>query len=294
MELVGVFPPMVTPVTDRTGTIDREIAGAFSDFLVDGGVHGLFPCGSIGEFSSLTRKQRAGMVETVVDHATDLPVLAGCGGTSVEDVCNYVADAAEVGADAGVVVTPYYMQTSQEGLLEFYQTVADRSPLPIILYNIPPITHQILAPETVATLAEHPSIVGIKDSSGDLTYHFDLITQTPDDFSVMQGISELAVASLDAGADGLVMGPANVFPELHAELYEAYQTNNRDRAVEVVQSVTCPVVSASQNIPTASALKYFLNLSGHDVKEPLLPLPLLSDTEKQRLEECYDRLPAAV
>lgn len=294
MELVGVVPPMVTPVTGRTGIVDRDVVRSFTRYLVDGGVHGLFPCGTIGEFSSLTREHRATMIETVVENAPNVPVLAGCGGTSVEDVTTFVADADDAGADAGVVVTPYYLPTSQDGLLEFYHTVADRATLPIVLYTIPSHTHQHLSPETVSTLAEHPNIVGIKDSSGDMSYHFDLVTRTPDSFSVMQGISELAVASLDIGADGLVIGPANVFPELHAALYDAYVAGDRERAVHLARTVTNHVVSATKDTTTPAALKYLLGLTGQDTNGPLLPLPVLTEPEKGRLDACYKRVQEAV
>lgn len=294
MDLAGVIPPMVTPVAGRTGDVDRDVARSFSKFLVDGGVHGLFPCGSIGEFSSLTRDQRSAMVEAVVESASGVPVLAGCGGTCLGDVCDLVADAADAGADAAVVVTPYYLQTNQDGLLEFYRTVADRSPLDVVLYNIPQLTDHRLAPETVVTLADHPDVVGIKDSSGDMAYHFDLVTRTPDSFSVMQGSSELAVTSLDAGADGLVVGPSNVFPAQHADLYDSYVAGDRERAVELVNSVTTPVVSATRDLPTAAALKYLLRRAGHDVNEPLVPLPLLSASEKRRLDDCYGRITDAI
>lgn len=293
MDLGGVIPPMVTPVTDRKGVVDREMARSLSTFLVDGGVHGLFPCGSTGEFSSLSRDQRAAMIESVVESAPGVPVLAGCGGTSLEEVGQYVEDADDVGADAAVVVTPYYLQTTQDGLLEFYRAVADRAPLPIVLYTIPSLTNHHLRPDTVSTLAEHPNVVGIKDSSGDMSYHFDLVSRAPASFSVMQGSSELAVSSLDVGSDGLVVGPANVFPGAHADLYDAYVEGDRGRAVQLARTVTNPVVSATKDLPTAAALKYLLDRAGQDVDEPLVPLPRLSAAERRRLDECFERVQAA-
>lgn len=293
MDLGGVIPPMVTPVTDRKGVVDREMARSLSTYLVDGGVHGLFPCGSTGEFSSLSRDQRAAMIESVVESAPGVPVLAGCGGTSLEEVGQYIEDADDVGADAAVVVTPYYLQTSQDGLLEFYRAVADRAPLPIVLYTIPSLTNHHLPPDTVSELAEHPNVVGIKDSSGDMSYHFDLVTRAPASFSVMQGSSELAVSSLDVGSDGLVVGPANVFPGHHADLYDAHVEGDRGRAVQLARTVTNPVVSATKDLPTAAALKYLLGRAGQDVDEPLVPLPRLSAAERRRLDECFERVQAA-
>lgn len=290
MELGGVIPPMITPVTSRSGGINRNVARSFSKFLADGGVHGLFPCGSTGEFTSLTRAERSTMIETVSEAVSDIPVLAGCGGNSVHEVVRYIEDADAAGADAGVVVTPFYLQTSQDGLVEFLETIAERSPLEIILYNIPPLTKHRLSPTSVSTLAENPNIIGIKDSSGDMSYHFDLVDQTPDSFCVMQGRSELAVASLDIGSDGLVLGTANAFPELHVELFEAYVRGNHERAVKLIKTVTTPIVSATADIPTAAGQKHLVERAGFDVGDPLLPLPNLSDTEMHDLDECFQRV----
>jgi len=288
MDVEGIIPPMVTPVTGPDGDVDTDRLRSFTGFLRDGGVHGLFPCGSIGEFPSLTREQRRTVVETVADAAGDLPVLAGCGATSLGDVRALVGDAARAGADATVVVTPYYLGADQTGLRAFYERLADDAELPILLYNIPQVTGQHLTVETVAALADHPGIVGIKDSSGELTYAYRAVEATPEAFTVLLGISELSVAALEAGADGLVSGPANAFPGRVTEMYEAYREGDRQRAVDLLGAVTVPVVNAIREPPTASALKYLLSCVGRDVGPPLLPLSDLDDAERSAIEDCYE------
>lgn len=290
MDIEGIIPPMVTPVTGRDGDVDVESLQSFTEFLVDGGVHGLFPCGSIGEFPSLTRAQRETVVETVVDAAGDRPVLAGCGATSLGDVRALVADAADAGADAAVVVTPYYLGANQAGLREFYELLADDAALPIVLYNIPQVTGQHLDVETVAALAEHDNIAGIKDSSGELTYAYRSVRATPDEFAVLLGIAELSVAALDVGADGLVSGPANAFPARVAEMYDAYRALDRERAVTLANDVTIPVVNAIREPPTAAALKYLLECVGRDVGPPLVPLGELDPEQRAAIEDCQARL----
>lgn len=292
MHVHGTIPPMVTPTTDRTGGIDVPALRDLTTELVASGVHGLFPNGSTGEFSSLSGDERTIVVETVVEAAGSTPVLAGCGGTSVTDVLTAIDDAANAGADAAVVVTPYYLGTTQEGLREFYETIADRSPLPIVLYTIPPLTGTVLAVETVTALAEHENVVGIKDSSGNATYHFRLIEGTPTRFSVVQGITTLAVASLDAGADGIVTGTANVFPVAMADLYDAHTAGDRDEAVRLLREVVIPIGTAHDGIPTAAALKFLARLGGVDVGPPLLPLPELTGAQERRLAEVYDDVTA--
>ncbi|QLG61780.1 dihydrodipicolinate synthase family protein [Halorarum salinum] len=288
MQISGTIPPMVTPTLARDGGVDVPTLRSFTGSLVDGGVHALFPNGSAGEFSSLTRAERRTVVETVVETADGTPVIAGCGGTSVGDVLAGIDDAAEAGADAAVVVTPYYLSTRQSGLREFYETVATRSPLPVVLYNIPQLTGVSLDVETVTALSDHDDIVGIKDSSGGATYHFRLVENTPEDFSVVQGITTLATASLDAGSDGIVTGTANVFPGAMVDLYDAHVAGDRDRAARLLKDVVIPVSAGHDGIPTAVAMKYLVRRGGTDVGPPLLPLPELSAEEERRLGDAYD------
>lgn len=287
MELQGTIPPMVTPVETRTGGVDVAALGEFVEFLVDGGVHGLFPCGSIGEFASLSDEERYQVLQAVVDRADGVPVIAGCGGTSLSEVLGYITMADGAGADAAVVVTPYYLTTDQAGLREFYQVVADNASLPIVLYNIPPLTRHSLSVETVVELAAHEDIVGIKDSSGDAGYHLELLEAVPEDFAVIQGISTLSVTSLDAGADGIISGAANVFPGEAAELYEAHRAGDRDRAVALANDVLNPIVTAFGDAPTAAALKHLVAEAGIDAGPPMLPLSELDEAARTRLADRY-------
>lgn len=286
MELDGVIPPMLTPTTSQM-EVDTTALREFTAFLVDGGVHGLFPAGTTGEFSSLTLQQRRTVVRTVAEESGDVPVLAGCGGTSVRAVEEQIQGAADGGADAAVVVTPYYFSTTQGGLEHFYQQVATDAPLPIYLYNIPQLTGSALERTTVARLAEHPNVVGIKDSSGDFLFFMSLLEGTPPSFNVLQGISTYAISSLEMGADGLVTGPANVFPRLTSELYEAHEFGDYVGARERLSDVVLPILRNIQSLPTVPALKYLSALAGRDLGEPLPPLPTLNAEQRNRLEACH-------
>lgn len=292
MRLEGTVCPMPTPTAGHN--IDTSALAKYTTHLVDNGIHGLFPCGSIGEFSSLSRSQRLQVLETVAERADDIPVLAGCGHTSIEDVQDHVDDAAGAGVDAAVVVTPYYLSTNQHGLQRFFDVIADDSPLPILLYNIPALTGEGLSVDLVTRLAGHPNIVGLKDTSGDLTFLYDVIEATPSSFNIFQGASELAIASLDAGADGLIAGPANVFPRPVAQLYDSYRAGDHAQASQIMNAVVNPVVSATNDLPTAAAIKYLVSLSGYDIGEPLPPLPQLSDAQREALDRCYESIQASV
>lgn len=294
MQVSGVIPPMVTPTTDDRSGVNTETLASFTEFLVDGQVDALFPCGSIGEFSSLTYEQRLDVIETVVEHAGDLPVLAGCGGTSVGEVRNLIADAEYTGADAAVVVTPYYLTGPDDGLVEFYDRLAEDSPLPIILYDIPSLTGNSLSVDVVSELATRENIVGLKDSTGDIIHHQQIIESTPDEFQTLQGMAELAVSAMDVGADGFVAGPANVYPEPVAEIYEAHQGGNREEAVKRWQNVSNPIVTATRPLATSVGLKYLLQRRGRDVGGPLPPLSLPTQTDRDRLDKCHSQVEVGV
>jgi 4-hydroxy-tetrahydrodipicolinate synthase len=288
MRLSGVFVPMATPTVGRRDEIDSPGVKRLTHTLTDAGVDGLFPCGSIGEFSSLCQGARHTVIDTVVNAAGETPVLAGCGDTSLSAVVDHTEAAADAGADAAVVVTPYYLETTQRGLRTFYETVAGRAPLPVVLYNIPGLTAHHLSVDTVTDLAAHENIIGIKDTSGDMRYFQQLCTETPETFQVLQGATELSLAALDAGGDGLVAGPANVFPREVSELYAAYERGDRNRAVELMQTVVAPLVTATADVPTAAAMKHLLDCAGQKAGRPIPPLPTLTEQQRESLAEAYN------
>lgn len=291
MHLTGTVVPMAAPTLRRTGDVDVPTLEDFTNSLVDAGVHGLFPGSSIGEFPSLTSKQNRRIVEVVADIATeDTDVLAGCCDTSVDGVIDNIRAANAAGADAAVVVAPYYLNTTQEGLYRFFSNVADRTTLPILVYNIPSLTGNHVTVETITRLAAHDDIIGVKDTSGDLTYHHRIIEETPDSFAVFQGATELAVASLDLGASGLIAGPANVFPEAVARLYEAHRSRDHDEVERLMQLVVVPLVTATSDVPTAAGIKHLVGRNGLDIGEPLAPLPMLDEDECDRLDRAYRRV----
>lgn len=288
MRLHGAVVPMATPTEGRSGRLDTDALERYTEFLVDGSVDGLFPGSSIGEFSSLTPDQNRRVVETVTDVVDDsIPVVAGCGDTCMDGVVESAEQARDAGADAAVVVTPYYLSTNQRGLEAFFRTVADRSPLPVLLYNIPALTGNRLSVETVESLADHENVVGLKDTSGDLTFHHDVITETPEEFLVFQGATELALASLDAGATGIIAGPANVFPAELTDLVAAHRESDYATAVKLMQEVVAPFVSATSDYPTAAAIKYVLSIETMDIGQPIPPLPTLSSDEQADLHQQY-------
>ena len=287
MDLSGIIPPMVTPVEDRSGTIAVDELQRLTAHIVDAGVHGVFPCGTTGEFTSFSRAARKEAVRAVADVADSVPVLAGCGGTNREEVVAVIEDSNEVGADAAVVVTPFYLPGSQEGLEDFYTDVADVSPLPIIVYHIPSRTGQELAVETVQSLAEHPAIVGIKESTGDMRYLYELVQSTPESFSVFQGGVINAPTVLPMGVDGIVPGQANYMPTSHVEVYDACMAGDLEGATTALRRIN-EISRPFRDVPLIPAIKYLTSYAGFDVGPPLPPLSELQTEEKERLRAKFD------
>lgn len=210
----GIGVPMVTPF-DTEGDVDHDrlrnlvtgLEARDADFLV--------PCGSTSEAELLTQDERAAVVETVVE-AASVPVVAGTGHPGRRETLESTRAAAAAGADAAMVVTPFYYNHDQETLATYYREVADAADLPIYLYAVPVFTHTRLTPATVADLAEHPNIVGVKDSSGDLGALSRMTDLVPDDFQILVGSADILASGLAAGANGGILAVANLRPEASA------------------------------------------------------------------------------
>ncbi|MDG9719201.1 dihydrodipicolinate synthase family protein [Streptomyces sp. DH24] len=221
--LTGVVPPVCTPLTpDRE--VDVASLTALVDHLVDGGVDGLFVLGSTSEAAYLTDRQRRSVVEAVVSHVGGrLPVLAGAIDMTTPRVLDHVRDVTAAGADAVVVTAPFYARTHPAEIARHYRLVAERSPVPVIAYDLPVAVHTKLPAELVLELAADGVLAGLKDSSGDLAGFRAVVTGVRADpgitgFSVLTG-SELVVdAALAMGADGAVPGLANVDPHGYVRL----------------------------------------------------------------------------
>lgn len=226
-----VYCPLVTPFDDDAAVDERALANLV-DHLVAAGVDGMVPCGTTGEFATLTDEERRTVVRTVVDAADGrVPVMAGVGGTAVEDVRERVLDAEAVGADSVLVPPPYYGgQASTDGNEGFVRAALVDTPLPAYLYNIPSATGQTLQTDAVVSLAEQDAIAGIKDSSGDVTAVDEILRRTPASFTVYQGWDAVFVPTLAMGADGGINALAHLYPETLADAAAAVADGDLDGA----------------------------------------------------------------
>lgn len=236
-QLRGIVPPIVTPLTDRD-RLDVEGVERLLKHVLDGGVHGIFVLGTTGEAQSLSYATRYEVVRLVCElTAGRVPVLVGISDTSLDESLKLAAWAKSCGADAVVSAPPYYFAPSQQELIEYYTALADALPLPLYLYNMPSHVKVIFEPKTVQQLAQHPNIVGLKDSSGNMVYFQTLLHCVPEDFALFVGPEELTAECVMMGAAGGVNGGANLFPRLYVELYEAAMACDTARVVELQKTV---------------------------------------------------------
>ena len=235
----GIIPPMITPLKGND-ELDREGAVRLTEHILAGGVHALFLLGTTGEAQSLTYRLRYEFVELVCKQvAGRVPVLVGVTDTSLDESVKLAAHAAACGAVGVVAAAPYYFAPSQQELIEYYTALADALPLPLYLYNMPSHVKVFLEPATVKTLADHPNIVGLKDSSANMTYFQTLLYYLGDrdDFSLYIGPEELTGESVLLGAEGGVNGGANTFPELYVAMYDAAQAHDIARVRELQRKI---------------------------------------------------------
>jgi 4-hydroxy-tetrahydrodipicolinate synthase len=217
----GIGPPLVTPFT-ADGAVDDGALRELVAWVESRGVDFLVPCGSNSEAPLMTADERVHVVEQVVETA-DVPVLAGTGAPGFAETRAATADAAAAGADAALVVTPFYYSHSQDAIAAYYEALADEADVPIYLYSVPAFTGTRLEPETVARLADHSNVAGLKDSSGDLEALVRTRRRTADaDFDLLVGSGSILAYALEAGADGGVLALANVAPDGASAVYERF------------------------------------------------------------------------
>jgi 4-hydroxy-tetrahydrodipicolinate synthase len=227
---MGIIPAMVTPL-DRNECVNAKALRRLVNHLIAGGVHGLFALGSQGEFWAFDPAEKRQILEIVVEEADGrVPIYAGTSGVSTRESILLTRMAEEAGVDAVSLLTPFFITPNQTELYEHFAAVAEATSLPILLYNNPGRTGVRLAVETVARLAEIDNIVGIKDSSGDLTLTSEFIGATAEDFAVLMGRDTLILAGLLYGCKGSIAATANVAPRLVVQIFENFQTGDLESA----------------------------------------------------------------
>jgi 4-hydroxy-tetrahydrodipicolinate synthase len=224
----GVIVPLITPLS-ADGGIDEKGLAQLVEYVIEGGVSAIFLLGSCGEFPALTTEEKIQVVKLTKRYAQGrVPILVGVGETKTRRAVILAEKIVEAGVDTLVASAPFYYHYTQNELLSHFTTIARASKVPLLLYNIPQLVSHTLAPETVAHLADVENIIGLKDSAGDMDVFQSYLNVKRDhpDFGIYQGAEPMAAVSLVRGADGVVLGLANLAPKLCASLYTTAKEGN--------------------------------------------------------------------
>lgn len=286
-QIQGVGPPLVTPF-DSNGDVDHDALRELVTRLEAAGVDFLVPCGSTSEAELMTASERRSVIETVVEAAT-VPVLAGTGQPGLRETAQATAAAAAAGADAALVVTPFYYTHDQATFRSYYRDLADRASIPVYLYSVPAYTDVALTAATVGALAEHPNIAGIKDSAGDLGKLVRTVEQTTDAaFDVLVGSASIFTQALAAGAVGGVMALANLAPAALATIADTRPTDPESARQQNAELVALNRAITSEYGPPG--LKWAMRQRGLPAGAPRSPHAALGSDGQAIIGPLLDRL----
>ena len=296
----GIIPPMITPLLPDF-SLDEKSLPLVIEHMISGGVHGIFILGTTGEFASLSYAVKENLIQKTCEIVSKrIPVLVGITDCSFQESLNLASIATKSGADIVVATTPFYMNVGQDELVNYFSKLADDVDLPLYLYNMPSHTGITLELESVAALAEHPNIIGIKDSSGDQVYFESLCDRFREDpeFTVLVGPEEILVETMNMGGHGGVTGGANLYPELYVKLFEAIEYQDKEK----MQSLNDAVQFLSKNLYShgtyqsnyLKGLKASMSFEGLCQGILALPLCAFNEAEKASLKVKFDEVKVAV
>jgi 4-hydroxy-tetrahydrodipicolinate synthase len=266
----GVNPALVTPFA-RDQALDEAAFRALIRHVIDH-VDGLVPCGTTGEFNYLTPEENRRLVQIAVEESQGKPVIAGTGAPGTRQALDLARNARDVGATACLIVCPYFLHPSDKGIYQHYYTIARALPdMPIILYNIPQVVDAYLPRRVVEDLADIPNIVGLKDSSGNLTYTMEVLEYAGDRINVLVGHDEVVLNALAGGVSGMILASAQVYPEVWQAVLAAVRRGDLEtaralqRQVQKLSRIFC-------RYGGGVAVKQALKMMGVDAGRPRSPL----------------------
>lgn len=282
----GSMVALVTPF--KEGNIDEAAFQALVDWQVTSGTHGLVPCGTTGENSTMSEEEHCHVIDLCIEAAAGrAPVIAGTGSNATGTAVKLAQHAEKSGADAILVVTPYYNKPTQEGLYQHYKTIHDNCGLPIILYSVPSRTGVEISVDTVARLAKLPRIKGIKDAHTDLARPLQMRLVTPDDFSLISGEDATVAAYLAQGGHGCISVTANVAPKECADMHNAWMTKDW-QTFESLRDRLLPLHKALFVETSPAPAKYALSRLGRSLDEMRLPLVPASDACRSAVDAALE------
>jgi 4-hydroxy-2-oxoglutarate aldolase len=284
LRLNGILPPLTTPFNE-VGDVDSEGLIRNIKLYNETGLAGYVALGSNGEVVHLTSDERVRVIETIKNAAAPgMTVVAGINELSSHAAIDAARRAARAGADAALVITPYFYKSSmtQPVLARHFEKVADHSPIPVLIYNVPQNTGVVIESQTIASLAAHPNIVGVKDSAGNFAAIAETIRRSPEGFAVLTGNGGILYPSLMMGARGAVLAVACAAPRACSELYEAVEAGDYAKARELQNRIAplSHIVTAGLGV---AGLKVAMEMAGYTGGATRAPLAYVSEGEREKI-----------
>ncbi len=278
----GSLVALITPMRDD-GALDEEAFRRFVEWQITEGADGIVPVGTTGESPTLSHDEHKRVVEIAVETANGrVPVIAGAGSNSTAEAIELTRHAKQAGADAALIVTPYYNKPTQEGMFLHYSAIADAVDLPIIIYNIPSRSVVDMTPETMGRLAKHKNIVGVKDSTANLARPLHTRQSCGPEFCQLSGEDHTRLAFLAVGGAGCISVTANVAPRLCADMHRAWHGGEVEKAM-AIQDRLLPLHDALFVETSPGPVKYAASLLGHGSATVRLPLAPASEATRERV-----------
>lgn len=289
--LGGVLNALATPFTAGGEAVDALRLIQLVDDVIDSGVHGLIPCGSTGEFNSMTLAERKQVTETVIEHVGGrVPVAPHTGALTAREAVELSVHAERAGADAVMLVAPFYEPLNTNEAMHYYRTVADAVSIDIVIYNLPVATGLNLLPHDVAALAQQaPNIKYVKDTSGDFSQATRLIHDYGDAITTFVGLDTLFFASAVEGAAGTIVGSANFIPRQLVDIWTSAKAGDLDTARKRWDTVY-PIMQFLTEVGYVTGVKAAMKLLDHSIGDPRRPYEVL---EGAKLDELASILRAA-
>jgi len=283
----GSITALVTPFKD--GAVDEKAFQDFIDWQIDSGTHGLVPCGTTGETPTLSDKEHRRVIELCVEAANGrVPVIAGAGSNETTVSIAYAKKAKEVGADAALVVTPYYNKPSQEGIYQHFKAISEAVDIPIVVYNVPSRSVTDISNDTMGRLAGLPTVIGCKDATGDISRVSGLIDRCGEDFIQLSGDDPTSLGHAVHGGKGCISVGSNIAPKQYAAFHDALMAKDFVKAQEINQKLD-RMHKDLFLCPSPAPTKYAMNLLGKMSADVRLPMTPCVDSTKDAVKSAMKR-----
>ena len=287
-KLRGVIPALITPFT-ADNQIDVDGFRRNIEFTIKGGVSAIVPCGTTGESATMSAAEHMRVTDIAIDAST-VPVIAGTGSNNTAEAVEYTKHAADSGADAVLIITPYYNKPTQAGLIAHFETIANSVDIPIVLYNVPSRTSVDMSVSTIAELAKHPNIVAIKEATGDMGKATEILSKTQDeDFILLSGDDVATLPLMSIGAAGVISVIANILPGKMVEMVNAFENGDLKKASSLHYEMA-PLMKTLFIETNPAPIKTAAELAGHaagGLRLPLVPLQSSNlEILKAELKKC--------